>query len=114
MRNAGQRTGAEVVQLYVQDPIASVTRPLQQLAGFARVSLAPGESSRLRFVLDPSQLAFYDREMRFVVEPGAIAVRVGASSTDIRLEGAFRIEGATRSLEPQEIRATRVVLEEGA
>ena len=62
----------------------------------------------MRFVLDPSQLAFYDREMRLIIEPGEVCVRAGASSRDIRLEGAFRIEGETRSLEPREIRATRV------
>ena len=106
-----ERAGEEVVQLYLQDPVASVTRPLQQLAGFARIALAAGERGRLRFTLDPSQLAFYDRAMKRIIEPGKIEVRAGASSRDIRLSGAFRIEGDIRTLEPHEIRATRVEIE---
>jgi beta-glucosidase len=111
VRNTGERAGEEVVQLYVQDPVASVTRPLQQLVGFARVALAAGEARRVRFSLDPSQLAFYDRAMHLVVEPGEVKVRVGASSRDLRLEGAFRIEGAVRVLEAREITPTRVAIE---
>ena len=109
--NTGERAGTEVVQLYVQDPVASVTRPLQQLAGFARVALAPGESRRVRFRLDPSQLAFHDRAMRFVVEPGLVLVRIGASAEDTRLEGSFEIEGKLRVLEPRELVATAVEID---
>jgi len=108
VRNAGTRAGAEVVQLYVQDVVASVTRPLQQLAGFARIELAPGETRCVRFTLDASQLAFYDRAMRFVVEPGEFRIRVGASSEDIRLEGSFHYEGAAVPLDPREVRPTAV------
>jgi beta-glucosidase len=103
LRNAGDRAGAEVVQLYVQDAVASVTRPIQQLAGFARVELAPGEARLVTFRLDASQLAFYDRRMRFVVEPGEFQIRVGASSDDIRLEGTFTYEGEARELDPKRI-----------
>jgi beta-glucosidase len=96
VRNAGTRAGAEVVQLYVQDVVASVTRPLQQLAGFARIELAPGETRRIRFTLDASQLAFYDRAMRFVVEPGEFRIRVGARRrTSAR--GLFPLRGRDRS-----------------
>ncbi len=105
--NSGRRAGTEVVQLYVQDPVASVTRPIQQLAGFARVSLEPGQSRRVGFALDPSQLAFYDRAMRFIVEPGLVQVRVGASAGDLRLEGSYRIEGKVRELSPRELVPTR-------
>jgi beta-glucosidase len=108
VRNAGDRAGAEVVQLYVQDVVASVTRPIQQLAGFARVELDPGEKRHVTFHLDSSQLAFYDRTMRFVVEPGDFGVRVGASSEDIRLEGSFRYEGEPRELDPKRVRPTVV------
>jgi beta-glucosidase len=111
LRNGGARAGAEVAQLYVQDVVASVTRPLQQLAGFARIDLAPGETRRVRFDLDASQLAFYDRAMRFVVEPGEFRVRVGASSEDVRLEGRFAYEGASRELDPRAVRPTAVRVE---
>ncbi len=108
--NTGARAGTEVVQLYVQDPVASVTRPIQQLAGFARVSLEAGESRRVGFELDPSQLAFYDRDMRFVVEPGLVHVRIGASAEDLRLQGSFHIEGKVRELSPRDLVATRATV----
>lgn len=111
VRNAGERAGDEVVQLYAADPVASVTRPIQQLVGFARIGLAPGESKRVRFDLDLSQLGFFDRSMRFVVEPGEIGLQVGASCEDIRGEATFRIEGETRQLSQKDIVATRVTIE---
>jgi hypothetical protein len=102
--NTGRRAATEVVQLYVQDPVASVVRPIGQLAGFARVPLAAGESRRVVFDLDATQLAFYDRRMRLVVEPGEVLIRVGASSADVRLSGSFRIEGAAREIAPRDLR----------
>ncbi|MEO8604864.1 MAG: glycoside hydrolase family 3 N-terminal domain-containing protein [bacterium] len=109
--NAGTRAGEEVVQLYVRDAVASVTRPVKQLVGFARVSLAPGEARRVTFTLDASQLAFFDAGMRFVVEPGEFHVMVGTSSTDIRLTGRFTVSGATRELATADLRATGVRIE---
>jgi beta-glucosidase len=111
VRNAGDRPGAEVAQLYVQDVVASVTRPLRQLAGFARVELAPGEARRVHLTLDASQLAFYDRAMRFAVEPGEFRVRIGASSDDVRLDGSFTYTGARRELDPRAILPTAVRVE---
>ena len=78
--NAGARRGTEVVQLYVRDPVASVTRPVRELKAFRRVELEPGETRTVRFVLHASQLAFPGRNMRSVVEPGRIKVWVGGSS----------------------------------
>lgn len=98
IKNSGKRAGTEVVQLYVQDPAASVTRPVQQLAGFARVSLAPGQSAQLQFTLPVNQLAFLDSRMRWVVEPGEIRLLLGSSSADIRLRGAFTIAGAVTDI----------------
>ncbi len=106
--NAGDRGGEEVVQLYVHDVIGSVTRPVKQLAGFKRIALDPGETRRVAFHLDAGQLAFYDRDMEFVVEPGQIEVLVGSSSEDIRLEGSFEITGGRRVLARSEVRATEV------
>jgi beta-glucosidase len=107
LANAGTRPGAELVQLYVRDEVASTTRPLQQLVGFARVPLAPGERRRVGFELDPGQLALYDAEMRLVVEPGHFQVRVGASSADIRASARFEIEGPAREVSPRGIAPTR-------
>ena len=109
--NAGTRDGEEVVQLYARDPVASVTRPVKQLVGFARVPLAAGEARRVTFTLDPSQLAFFDAGMRFVVEPGDFQLMLGASSADIRLEGRFAVSGAARQLATADIKPTAVTIE---
>jgi beta-glucosidase len=87
-----------VVQFYVRDEVGSVTRPVQELRGFARVALAPGERARITFSLAVRALAFHDVAMRRVVEPGSIAVMLGASSSDIRLTGSFAIVGAVRAV----------------
>jgi beta-glucosidase len=80
VRNTGSRPGDEVVQLYVEDVVASVTRPIAELKGFERVTLAPGQSRKVTFTLDPSELGLYDENMKWVVEPGEIRVRVSNSS----------------------------------
>lgn len=89
--NIGDKAGVDVVQLYVNDVIASVTRPVKQLKGFERVQLQPGEKQNVKFNLRAADLGFYDREMRYVVEPGIFKVMVGRSSKDIQLEGVFEI-----------------------
>jgi beta-glucosidase len=99
LSNIGERAGDEVVQLYVSDPIASVTRPVKQLKGFKRISLQPNERKRVTFRLDIRHLAFYDRAMRYVVEAGKVIVGIGASAQDIRLSGEFEIAGETAVVE---------------
>ena len=96
--NTGGRAGEEVVQLYVRDEVGSVTRPVRELRGFTRVALAPGETVRVTFELVVRALAFHDVALRRVVEPGEIAVLVGASSDDVRLTGRFSIIGGTREV----------------
>ena len=91
VKNTGTVSGTEVVQLYTRDRHASMVRPVQELAGFARVTLAPGETKRVTFTLCPLQLAFLDEELRWLAEKGDIDVMVGSSSQDIRLTGEFRI-----------------------
>jgi beta-glucosidase len=91
--NAGSRAGEEVVQLYAHDEVASVTRPVRELKGFRRITLAPGETKVVAFELAVAQLGFYDRETAFVVEPGTVEVMLGSSSDDIRLRGSFEIIG---------------------
>src|SRR5213596_3287731 len=73
--NTGAREGAEVVQLYVHDEVARVTRPVRALAGFRRVSLKPGEARTVDFQLTSKELGLYNRDMKFVVEPGKFRVR---------------------------------------
>jgi beta-glucosidase len=106
--NTGERAGDEVVQLYVRDLCASVTRPAKQLAGFARIPLEAGQVRRVRFRLDLSQLAFYDADMRFVIEPGEVSVMVGAASDDIRATGSFEITGDARVITSADLRPTEV------
>lgn len=93
VENTGARAGEEVVQLYLRDEIASTTRPVRELRGFARVALPPGGRATVVFDVAVPQLAFLDPAMRWVVEPGEVSVLVGASSADIRLRGGFRIGG---------------------
>jgi beta-glucosidase len=91
VKNTGTRAGDEVVQLYVRDVLGSVARPVMELKGFARVSLAPGESKDVRFTLGPEHLRMLDKDLRWIVEPGAFRVMVGASSKDIRLRGELMV-----------------------
>lgn len=93
--NTGQRAGDEVVQLYIHDVLSSVTRPVKELKGFQRVTLQPGEAKTVTFHLAVNQLAFYNREMAYVVEPGTIEVMVGSSSVDLPCQGTFEIAGDT-------------------
>ena len=95
VQNAGERSGDEVVQLYVHDLSSNVTRPVKELKGFQRVTLAAGEKKTVTFALAVSQLGFYDRDERLVVEPGTIEVMVGSSSDDVRLTGEFEVTGET-------------------
>ncbi|HEX5004422.1 MAG TPA: glycoside hydrolase family 3 N-terminal domain-containing protein [Gemmatimonadales bacterium] len=91
VRNSGTRAGHEVVQLYLQDEVASFAQPVLRLAGFTRVWLAPGEAREVRFRLGPEQLSVLDAALRPVVEPGRFRVYVGASSRDIRLRGILEV-----------------------
>ena len=95
VENSGDRAGDEVVQLYIQDQQAGIPRPLKELKGFARLTLAPGEKKRVRFTLAVEQLAFYNEAMKLVVEPGSRTVMIGSSSTDIHLTGEILISGPT-------------------
>ncbi|MDZ7292228.1 MAG: glycoside hydrolase family 3 C-terminal domain-containing protein [candidate division KSB1 bacterium] len=91
VKNTGKAKGDEVVQLYLHDPVASVARPVKELRGFQRISLAPGEQKRVTFELTRDDLAFLDRKMNYIVEPGTIDVMIGSSSELIRLRGSFEV-----------------------
>ena len=88
--NTGTRAGEDVVQLYLRDDVASVTRPVKQLRGFQRVALQPGESKTVTFDLGFEDLAMYDARMQQVVEPGTFTVFVGGSS-DRTQQAAFSV-----------------------
>jgi len=84
IRNTGRMAGDEVVQLYLHDVVSSVTRPIKELKGFKRVTLAPGESKTLQFTLDREAFALWNQEMKRVVEPGAFEIMVGPNSVDLK------------------------------
>ncbi|WP_077355477.1 beta-glucosidase BglX [Brevundimonas sp. LM2] len=90
VRNVSDVAADEVVQLYVRDPVAAVSRPVQELRGFRRVAFVPGEAKRVRFTLTPAQVAFWDPD-GWRIQTGEIQVMVGASSADIRARAAFTI-----------------------
>ncbi|MGQ9684194.1 MAG: glycoside hydrolase family 3 N-terminal domain-containing protein [Anaerolineae bacterium] len=90
--NVGRRAGVEVVQLYVRDLVASLTRPVRELKGFQRVALGPGESERVRFVLRSEDLAFHNAHMQRVTEPGRFMVWIGPDARR-GLEGEFEVVG---------------------
>lgn len=82
VRNSGKIGGEEVVQLYVRDLVGSVTRPIKELKGFQKIHLEPGESQWVSFTLKSDDLRFYNKEMKFVAEPGAFMVFAGTNSAE--------------------------------
>jgi len=98
VRNVGDVEGDEVVQLYVAREHAGVARPVMELKGFKRVTLKPGEEKLVTFRLPTELLAFYDRHMRLVIEPGEYKVMIGRSAEDIVLQSIFRVVGRVRVL----------------
>jgi beta-xylosidase len=98
VRNTGARAGDEVVQLYLHDVVAPVTRPVKQLTGFARVGLAPGESRQIRFSVHADRTAFTGRDLGRIVEPGEIEVYAGTSATDLPCRGTVRLTGPVRAV----------------
>ncbi|SDQ64939.1 glycoside hydrolase family 3 N-terminal domain-containing protein [Quadrisphaera sp. DSM 44207] len=91
--NTGERAGADVVQLYATDPVASVTRPVVQLLGYARVPLEAGQSAQVAFDVPTTRLAFSDRRTVRVVEPGTIELAIGTSCQDPVLEAGVELVG---------------------
>ncbi|HWC96182.1 MAG TPA: glycoside hydrolase family 3 N-terminal domain-containing protein [Candidatus Sulfopaludibacter sp.] len=87
--NTGGRAGTETVQMYIRDKVSSVTRPLKELKGFERISLEPGESREVAFEIAAEHLAFYDVDMKYVVEPGEFDIMVGTSSRDCDLQSVL-------------------------
>jgi beta-glucosidase len=111
LRNEGGRAGTEVVQLYLRDPVASVTRPLRQLRGFARVALEAGAAARVTFSVPADLCSFTGADLSRIVEPGRIDVEIGASSADVRVAGSFTLAGAVRRVGEQRAFAPRTRVE---
>jgi beta-glucosidase len=91
IENTGNRAGEEVVQIYINDVVASITRPVKELKGFRRIALESAETKTVEFELPTETLGFYGKDMKFTVEPGVFKVMVGRSSKDIVLEGEFEV-----------------------
>lgn len=91
VKNTGKVDGEEVVQLYIRDRVASVTRPIKELKGFEKVALKAGESQKVEFTLTEKELGFYDNQGKFVVESGEFDVMVGGSSETV-LKESFRLD----------------------
>jgi beta-glucosidase len=111
VKNIGKVSGDEVVQLYFHDREATITRPVEELVGFKRVTLKPNEITTFKFIISTKQLGFYNNKMEFIIEPGAIEVFVGSinsdqspkaldmkeiySKKDVKLRGSFEMIGKT-------------------
>jgi len=111
VRNVGDRAGDEVVQLYVRDEEASVTRPVKELRGFKRIRLAAGESRRIGFRVAVEQLAFSGVDGRLRIEPGRVMVMVGTSSDDLPCSAEIELVGSVVSVEKRTRYFTRVEVE---
>ena len=99
VRNAGDRDGVEVVQLYLHDPVASVVQPVQRLAGYLRLPLAAGQARRIAVTVPADLASFTGRDGRRTVEPGTLELRFAASSTDTRLTALVELTGPARRLD---------------
>jgi beta-glucosidase len=111
--NTGSRAGDEVVQLYTRTDGASVTRPVQELRGFGRVSLQPGERKTVTFALAAEQLAYYNGAMQLTVEPATVQVMVGNSAHHLPLTASFEIVGEKLILERRNTFFTGVTISAG-
>jgi beta-glucosidase len=89
--NTGKYAGEEVVQLYLRDEVASIVRPLKELKDFAKVLLKPGESKLISFVINKDKLSFYNKDLKWITEPGVFQVMVGSSSDQILLQSKFKL-----------------------
>lgn len=116
VRNTGDREGAEVVQLYVHDPVAQTTRPQAQLIGYARVELAAGQARKVRFRFHADLVSFTGIGGRRIVEPGDLELRLAASSAvrDIRQTVRLRLTGPERTVDHRRRLVCETTVEEAA
>lgn len=86
VKNTGSRDADEVVQLYIRDMVASISRPVKELKGFQRIHLAAGESREISFDITPEMLKFYNAELKHVIEPGDFQIMVGGNSKEVKTQ----------------------------
>jgi beta-xylosidase len=108
VRNTGARSGADIVQLYLHDPVASVVRPVRQLVGFARVPLEAGAAAQVSFTVHADRTSFTGRDLQRVVETGDVILQLGASSEDLRLTAPLRLTGGERVVGADRVLTTPV------
>lgn len=108
--NTGDRTGAEVVQLYLHDVVAPVTRPVRTLLGYARVTLEPGQTREVTFHVHADRLAWVDQDLQWTVAPHAASLSVGRSSADLRSTARLEVVGAERKVGPSRVLTTPVTV----
>ena len=111
--NTGAVRGADIVQVYAHRAVASVTRPIAQLVAYARVELEPGESAEVRFSVPASRLAYSDRALRRVVEPGKVELRLGPSCAAVDEAVGLRITGPVYELSVEDARVVDVEVRRG-
>lgn len=92
LTNTGKYAGEEVVQLYINDPIASVVQPMKKLKDFQKVALKPGESKTITFKINNDKLSFYNQQLQWASEPGNFKLMIGSASDDIRLQSDFKLQ----------------------
>src|SRR5690606_15352725 len=91
LKNTGKYDGEEVVQLYLQDLFASITRPVKELKDFQKVALKAGESKLIRFSINKEKLSFYNQKLNWIAEPGEFKLMIGNSSDNILLSKNFKL-----------------------
>jgi beta-glucosidase len=127
IKNIGEFRGEEVAQLYVRDREADVTRPVEELVGFKRVILEPGESMKINFTLSTKQLGFYNLDMEYIIEPGIIDVYIASihsnhgpeqldlkdlfDKRDLKLKGTFEMIGNKTNIENEKVLFSKVKVE---
>ena len=84
VQNTGKRPGYEIVQLYLRDKFASISRPVKELKGFRRIHLNAGESKTVTFEITPELLKFYNNNLQHVIEPGEFDLMIGPNSRDVK------------------------------
>src|ERR1043165_1909237 len=89
--NTGNYDGEETVQLYIQDLVGSVVRPVKELKGFQKIFLKKGERKQVSFTIDIDKLKFYNDQLKYIYEPGDFKIYIGSNSQDVK-EAAFKLE----------------------
>ncbi len=99
VENTGKRAGVDIPQLYIRDRCTPVATPVEQLRGFERVALDPGQKKTVTFMLGPEDLKLLNKDMHWVVVPGTFDIMIGQSSTEIKAKGMLEVESSDSASE---------------